>query len=186
MKYHKKIVGEKVYLSPISVDDTEAFLKWINDEEVTVYLTALPDIYSLLKEEDFVEKTAKDNNTFSIVDKQTDKLIGNCSYFGESFINRTAEIGIMIGEKDYWSKGYGSDALKLLLDFGFRVRNYNSLTLRVLAINKRAIACYEKVGFKKSGVQREAVIFGDKKIDVIHMDILTSEHKTDYLDKYFN
>lgn len=186
MKYYKKITGEKVYLSPISADDTETFLKWLNDEEVAVNLTAMPDLFSLSNEKGFVEELAKNNNTFSIIDAQTDKLIGNCGFVNERQVHRTAEIGIIIGEKDYWSKGYGSEALKLLLDFGFKVRNYNNIALYVHSYNKRAIACYEKAGFKKQGVKREALMFGDRKFDLIYMDILSPEHKTDYLSKYFD
>jgi len=179
MAHYKKLVGEKIYLSPISMDDVETFMRWINDSEVTQYTTLHHQIFSLLMEKDAVERLAKSGNTFSIIDKETNRVIGNCSYFAENALNRTAEIGIMVGDKDYWSRGYGSDALRTLLDFGFNVRNYHNICLRVISFNERAIACYEKVGFKRNGIMREVITRGNKKYDLIYMDILVTEWNLD-------
>ena len=176
MAHYKKLVGEKVYLSPVSMDDVEPFLRWVNDIEVSKYITISHRIYSEVLEKEAVEKMARSGNTFAIVDKETDKVIGNCAFLKENLLNRTVEIGIMIGEKDYWSRGYGADALRLLINFGFNVRNYHNICLRVVSFNERAIACYEKVGFKRQGVAREAVIHGNKKYDLIYMDILATEY----------
>jgi RimJ/RimL family protein N-acetyltransferase len=175
MAHYKKLIGEKVYLSPVSMDDVDIFMKWVNDGEVVKYIAIENRIFSLLLEKEAVEKMAKGGNTFTIVDLDTDKVIGNCSFFGENTLNRTAEIGIMIGEKDYWGKGYGADALRCMLEFGFNVRNYHNVCLYAVSFNERAIACYEKVGFKRQGVCRESVIRGSKKYDLIYLDILATE-----------
>lgn len=176
MAHYKKLVGEKVYLSPISMDDIPTFMRWVNDMEVTQFVSLSHRVYTEVLEKEAVERLAKSGNTFTIVDKETDKVIGNCDFLGDNMLNRTAEIAITIFEKDYWSKGYGADALRTLLDFGFKVRNYHNICLRVLAFNSRAIACYEKVGFKRQGVQREVIIRGNEKHDLIYMDILASEY----------
>ena len=177
MAYYKRVVGEKVYLSPISTDDADIFMGWINDPEIAHTTTFYSRVISLAEEKEFVESSlAKGGNNFSIVTLKDDKLIGNCGFVGIDEINRTAEIGIMIGEKDHQNMGYGTDALRLLLKFGFENRNYNNISLKVYSFNKRAIACYEKVGFKRQGVLREAIIRGNKKYDMIYMDILASEH----------
>jgi len=84
----------------------------------------------------------------------------------------------MIGEKSEWSKGYGQDALRLLLDYGFNILNLSSIELVVHEDNARAIRCYEKLGFKMMGRQREAKINGTRKIDVLLMDILASEFES--------
>ena len=151
-------------------------MNWVNDLEVGHFTSFHAQNISYLNEVEALESLAKDGNHFSIITQEKDKVIGNCSFFNVDPINRSAEIGIVIGEKDYWGLGYGSEALKLLLKFGFEHRNYNNIHLRVYAFNERAIASYEKVGFKKQGVFREALIRGNKKYDMVYMDILADEY----------
>ena len=176
MAHYKRVIGDLVYLSPISLEDIDIFMKWVNDPEMAYFTTFYTQIISLSSEKETVESLAKGGNTFSIVTQKGNKVIGNCSFFHIDETNRTAEIGIIIGEKDHWGIGYGSDALHLLLKFGFEHRNYNNICLHVYSFNERAIACYEKVGFKRQGICREALIRGDKKYDLIYMDILADEY----------
>ncbi|MEJ6951695.1 GNAT family N-acetyltransferase [Natronospora cellulosivora (SeqCode)] len=175
MKYFKKIVGDRIYLSPISLDDVEQFTEWLNDIELTINLTLSTQIFTLEKEKEILDKLSKEGYNFSIVDKSNDELLGNCGLLNVNQINRNAEVGIFIGNKNYWNKGYGTEAMNLLLDYSFNLLNLNSIFLRVHAFNKRAINCYKKCGFKEIGVRREAYIFGGKKYDQIYMDILASE-----------
>ena len=176
MAHYKRLVGEKVYLSPISTEDMDLFMKWVNDPEIGYTTTFHPRVISLTQERDFVDSLARNGNTFSIVTIDGDRVIGNCSFFRVDDINRHAEIGIIIGERDMHGKGYGTDALGLLVKFGFENRNYNNISLHVYDFNTRGIACYEKVGFKKQGVQREVIIRGNEKHDMLYMDILADEY----------
>lgn len=84
-------------------------------------------------------------------------------------------LAALIGEKSEWSKGLGQDALRLLLDYGFNILNLNSIELIVHEDNVRAIRCYEKLGFQVMGRQCEVKINGTRKLDVLMMDILSSE-----------
>jgi RimJ/RimL family protein N-acetyltransferase len=186
MAHYKKLIGEKVYLSPVSTDDFELFMQWVNDMEITQYVSMSQRIFSELLEKEAIEKMAKGENSFTIVDLATDKVIGNCSYLHVDNLHRRAEVGIMVGDKEYWSRGYGSDAMRLLLEFGFCVRNYNKISLGVLDFNERAINCYEKVGFKRQGVLREHIIRGNKRFDIIQMDILASEFFAEYRGDLLN
>jgi len=181
MAHYKRLASEKVYLSPISTDDIDIFTNWVNDPEVAHTMTFYTRVISLIQEKEFIESLARSGNAFSIVTQENNKLIGNCSFFRINETNRTAEIGIMIGEKDYLNKGYGTDALRLLLKFGFENRNYNNISLYVYSFNERAIACYKKVGFKQQGVCREALIRGNKKYDLLYMDILADEYFSNLL-----
>jgi RimJ/RimL family protein N-acetyltransferase len=175
--HYKKLVGEKVYLSPVSTDDWQLFDKWHNDYELTFLLHGgRSDVSPPATGSESLEKRAKDKNAFTIGDKETDIAIGTCEFNYEDSANRNAKIGIKIGEREFWSRGYGGDAIRLMLDFGFNVRSYNSICLNVYEYNKRGIACYEKVGFKRQGVWRETLQRGEIRYDGFYYDILASEY----------
>lgn len=177
MRYFRKIVGERIYLSPVNPEDAEKYAEWINDLNVSIYLTSAPKVYSLQKEKEILEHISKEGYCFAIIDSEKDKLIGNIGLEDVDFIDRKAVLGIFIGDKEYWNKGYGTEAIGLLLDFSFNLLNLNSIMLIVHAFNKRAIRCYEKCGFKLIGKRREAYIIGPEKFDEYYMDILASEFK---------
>ena len=171
MKYFQKMTGEKCYLSPMNMEDTEQFTRWLNDQEVVQYLDIAHINVSLPAEEKAMQRLINEH-TYSIIDKKTDSLIGNCGLSDINHLNRTATVGIFIGNKDYWGKGYGTEALQLLLDYGFNTLNLRNIMLCVYSFNERARACYEKIGFKKIGVRRKALFRNGKEHDIIFMDIL--------------
>ena len=177
--YFRKLTGEKCYLSPIDVNDAEKFTEWLNDLEVTEHLRLYPEIISIEKEKEFLGKLSKEHN-YSIIDNETDELIGNCGFVGIDHLNQTAETGIFIGNKKYWDRGYGMEALGLLLDYGFKALNLHNIFLRVYSFNERARKCYEKIGFKIIGKKREALLRGKERHDIIFMDILHNE----FYEKY--
>jgi len=184
MKYYKKLIGEKCYLSPISIEDAEQYVEWINDLEVTKNLLMSSQQITLEKEREILSDMSKNRSqVFGIIDKATDKLIGNCSLFRINNLNRKAEFGIFIGDRKYWNKGFGTEATKLILDYGFNILNLNNIMLEVFSFNKRAIKSYEKVGFKMIGKRREAIIFGENKYDEIYMDILAKGFESVYIEK---
>lgn len=82
---------------------------------------------------------------------------------------------IFIAEKDYFSNGYGTAAIKLILDYGFNYINLHSINLTVMEFNPRAIRCYEKCGFKEYGRQRKCKFINGKYYDSVCMDILVDE-----------
>ena len=178
-KYFRKMTGKKCYLSPIDVNDAERFTEWLNDLEVTQHLTLYPHIISVESEKGFLEKLSKEHN-YSIIDINTNELIGNCGYVNLDHINQTAEIGIFIGNKEYWSRGYGKEAMSLLLDYGFKALNLHNVFLRVYSSNKRAIKCYEKIGFITIGKNREALLRNGERHDIILMDILQKDFSEMY------
>lgn len=182
MKYFKKVVGNRIYLSPINPEDVEKYTEWLNDFDVIVNMTISNSVISMLTEKEMLEKLSKEGYNFAIVDAAKNELIGNCSLVYVDNIHRKAELGIFIGNKEYWGRGYGPEAIELLLNFGFNVLNLNNVILRVFEFNKRAIKCYEKCGFKLIGMRRESVIYGDKKYGEYYMDILASEFKANLVD----
>ncbi len=187
MKYFKKIIGEFCYLSPINPDDASQYAEWLNDLEITKFLAISHHQLNIMRERAILEEMIKNNSQiFGIVDKKTDKLIGNCSLFDVNHRSRKAELGIFIGAKDYWNKGYGTEAVKLILDYGFNILNLQNIIIKVYEFNKRAIAVYQKAGFRIIGSRRESKIFSGKKYDEIYMDILATEFESVYVQKVMN
>ena len=183
MPFYKKLVGEKCYLSPCSVDDAVKWTKWDNDLEVTIPLgDEAYTPYSLAKMQDILNDIVRQqSHIFDIVDLESDKLIGRCMLFNVNHVDRNAMLGIVIGEKSYWGRGYGQEAIRLLLDYGFSLLNLNSVMLGTFAFNERAIHCYKKVGFCEIGHRRQARIIAGKKFDAILMDILAEEFESPYV-----
>lgn len=173
------IYGERVRLRANEREDVAKFHKWINDPEVTRGL-ALYLPMSMADEENWFDNLSKrDPNekplAIEIRKGKAWKLIGNCGVFGIELTHRSGELGIMIGNKSEWDKGYGSEAMTLLLRHTFETLNLNRAFLRVYADNVRAVRSYEKAGFVLEGRLREAVYKHGKYDDVLIMSVLRSE-----------
>lgn len=172
--YYKKLTGEKCYLSPIDVEDAPIFTEWLNDMELTRYLTLATYNITIGGEREALVRLSKEHN-YSIIALDTEKLIGNCGLMDLDQINRSAELGIFIGNKEYLSKGYGTEALRLLIDYAFNYLDLENILLKVYSFNERAIRCYEKVGFRKIGIRRNAIRRERKNYDIVLMDIVPSD-----------
>lgn len=181
MKYFKKLLGEKIYLSPRNTEDVEKFTEWMNDFHTTDYTGRSAYIITLEGEKKYFEENIDKNYNFFIVTLDTDKLIGTVGLEDYNAINRTATLGIFIGDKEVRNKGYGTEAIRLILDYGFNYLNLNNIKLDVMEFNERAIACYKKCGFKEYGRRRKAEFVNGKYYDRISMDILAEEFENSYI-----
>lgn len=181
MKYLKKLVGERIYLSPRNPEDYEVMAKWMNDFAVTDYLVRSNKVTSLASEKEFLEKSKDAEAAFVIVTLKEDKPIGVISLEEIKHVQQIAEAGIAIGEEEYRSKGYGTEAMKLLLDYGFNYLNLHNINLGVLDANERAIKCYKKCGFKEYGRRHECEYINGKRYGTIYMEILKDEFTGDYI-----
>ncbi|MBI5943912.1 MAG: GNAT family N-acetyltransferase [Chloroflexi bacterium] len=173
------IFGQHLRLRAIEREDLKKFHAWVNDPEVTRGLAMfLPK--SMTEEEEWFNSLAKydaKERPFAMDARKGKgwKLIGNCGVFKVDAVNRSAELGIMIGDKSEWDKGYGAEAMTLLLRHCFETLNLNRAFLRVYADNIRAVRSYEKDGFVLEGRLREAVYKFGKYEDVLLMSVLRSE-----------
>lgn len=182
MKYFKKLVGERIYLSPMNVEDAEKYVEWFSDFKVTDGIGRSSNLLTIEAEKEWINNELKGNNlNFAIVNLENNKLIGNSSIMNINHKNRIAEVGIFIGDESNRNKGYGAETLNLLLDYGFNYLNLNNIMLTVKSFNERAIKCYEKVGFKEFGRRRESYFLNGKYYDDVHMDILVNEFKGSYI-----
>lgn len=185
MGYSKQIIGSKCYLSPLETSAAEKVAEWLNDLKVQMNFDA---VYNLTAEEEtyYIPEARKVSRIFGIVEIKTGKLIGVTGLHEIDHVSRHAMLGIYIGDSDYRNNGYGTEAVKLILDFGFNMLNLNNIALFVIEFNKRAVKVYEKCGFKHAGVKRKSKIFGDEKYDMLMMDILYDEFKSVYVKKVLN
>ena len=172
------IVGDKVRLRPLEREDLPRCVEWFSDPEVRRHLTVyLP--FSLAQEERWYEGLLNQLERLETVLMAIETLegvhIGNLGLHAIDWKNRSAELGITIGEKAYWGQGCGTDAIRTLLRLGFEEMNLHRIFLRVDVDNARAIRCYEKVGFRREGTSRDAVFRDGRYYDQYVMSILESE-----------
>lgn len=178
MKYFKKIVGERIFLSPMSIEDAEIYTKWMNDENVLKYIHQMHKLNNIQSEKEWIENNGKNGDyNFAIIKNDGEELLGNCGIMNINYIDRTATLGILIGEDINRNKGYGSEAIKLLTDYCFNVLNLHNINLNVFSFNERAIACYRKVGFKEYARRHEAYFFKGEYHDIISMEILEKDYR---------
>ena len=109
--------------------------------------------------------------------------VGNTAFISILEIDRCAEIGIMLGEKSWWNKGYGTETMRAMLRHGFETLNLHRIWLQVYSNNKRGIRAYEKAGFQHEGVYREGHYQAGRYHDVFLMSVLRQEWDSQYLVK---
>ncbi len=173
--------GEKIKLRAHKKEDMKKIYDFLNDYELkSVYDTdvAFPSSMEQI-EKNYNEETVEDGGkySFAIEDLETGKYIGSCIITEVDFIARFAKVGIIIGDKNFLGKGFGSDAMKTLINFIFKEMNMNKVKLEVFSHNLRAIKSYEKCGFKVDGALREEGFKDGAYRDLILMSILKREWK---------
>jgi RimJ/RimL family protein N-acetyltransferase len=165
--------GERIYLRPLEVEDAEALQVFLNDPEVTRTLGRYLPL-SKKQEEDWLGNLGKHERDIGlgIVRKDQDRLIGSVGLHLPNLKDHRARFGIGIGDKASWNQGFGTEATKLIVRYGFETLNLHRIELDVVAFNPRAIRVYEKAGFKQEGVLREAWYRDGRYWDLIVMGIL--------------
>ncbi len=177
MPHTIKLAGDLCALAVLRPEYAEDFSRWQNDPAVTVPLgdeahTPWPLAATAAGIENAI---SRGEHVFGVVDRAGDRLIGRVLLFNVNLVDRTAMCGIFIGEADYRGRGYGAEALRLLLDYAFNLLNLQSVMLGVLEFNTPALRCYEKVGFRPIGRRRQARTIAGRSYDEIYMDILAEE-----------
>ncbi len=170
--------GEKVQLAAIQREYLPKYVEWLNDWEVSQLLApGIPYPLNIEDETEWFEerKKRKESFVFAILTLAENKLIGNCGLHNVDLKNRSAVFGIFIGDKNYWGKGYGTDATRTILRYGFEQLGLNRVELWVYDFNPRAIRAYEKAGFRREGVRRQGLYRNGAFHDEIMMGVLREE-----------
>lgn len=173
------IYGKRIRLRRAEREDMARFVAWLNDPEVVQGLSQLLPL-SQAEEELWYEKTLErpaEERPLTIEIRQEEgwHTIGNSGFHNLDWRNRSAEIGIFIGDKSYWNQGYGTETMQLLLEIAFDTLNLHRVYLRVFEDNSRAIRAYEKAGFVLEGRMRQAEFRRGTYRDVLLMSVLRTE-----------
>jgi len=180
MEVFKKIFieGERIYLREVQPADVgETYLHWLNDKEVVQYteIRFRPNTREELQS--YVERMANDPKYLflAIVAKENDKHIGNVKAGPINSFHRFADVGIIIGEKDYWGKGLAAEAIKLVVDYAFNKLHLHKLTAGCYANNLGAVKSFEKAGFQREGLLKKHYLCEGKYVDRVCLGIICPE-----------
>jgi RimJ/RimL family protein N-acetyltransferase len=170
------VEGRLVRLTALRDQDAEAMFEWINDRELVVLNAPFKPV-SLNEHRGWFERiqSALDVEIFGIRRRADDALIGSCQLNGIDTVRRRASLQIRIGERDAWGKGYGTEAVGLLVEHAFRDLGLRQVALKVFAHNERAIRTYTKVGFREIGVRTGGTVIEGEPVDVVEMAIEATE-----------
>lgn len=172
--------GDLVQLRELRESDLEQLVRWWNEPEPKplLSLTVQPKPAAAVREM-YQEWSANDSDSsagFSVVDRESGSLVGHVAIFGIDTRVRAGTLGVVIGG-DQTGRGYGTDAVRVIVNYGFEELNLNRIELRVFAYNSRAIATYRKVGFVEEGRRRQVTFHGGKYYDDVIMSLLAEEYR---------
>jgi len=167
--------GEKVRLRPVKPQDLKRFAEWLQDAEVRRWLAALDEAPTLEEEIEWYEDTrANPDNVLWAIETLDGRLIGTCELRVTPRADR-AELGIAIQDKSRWNSGYGTDAVRLVLEYGFEDLDLNRIELTTDEDNVRGRRCYEKCGFVEEGLLRQHRRVEGRFSNTIMMSVLREE-----------
>lgn len=175
------LCGERLYLRPVEKDDSAYLRTWSNDPEMRC-LTGEVTPMSQSAAEKYCEhvQTAEDRVWLMMVVKENERVIGETGLLRIFYPWRTADLSIMIGDRYARGKGYGKEAILLMLDYAFGALALHRIAIGVVGFNERALRFYEKVGFKREGIQRDGYFYNHQFSDFVMMSILEDEYRALY------
>lgn len=166
------LYGEKVTLRPFKKEDLERATEFENDVELRLLAQIDPPVpWTLERQEAIFERQQKEEPVAWFAIEADGQYIGKCGLNNFRQSDQTCELGIEIGDKAYWGKGYGRDAVNLLLDYAFRLRNVRKVSLATSSHNERAIRAYLRCGFVEEGRLREQQWCNGRYVDWVFMGI---------------
>jgi len=173
----KKIYGERIYLRQLTEADASSnYSSWLNDHEVNKYLATRKITINELRK--YIKEKNASGSCLLLGIFCKEEHIGNIKLEAIDHKKGTAEMGILIGNKNYWGKGIGKEATKLVLDYAFGELNLNEICLGVVSGNKAAIKLYEDVGFETRKINKKARNHDGVVFDEIIMTIRNDKYKT--------
>lgn len=166
--------GRKVYLRQYKELDIKYWYRWFNDADVTKHMDQgrFPNTYS--KQSEYLKKMLASSGDLqlAIVYKNGNRLVGTVGLHSIDYINRNADISIIIGDKKYWGKKIGKEAVYLLVRHAFNSLNLHKLTAGMVENNKASYKLFASLGFKKEGLLKDQVYLYGNYMNVIRLGLL--------------
>ena len=172
------LAGERIYLRPLEVEDvTDEYLHWMNDVELAKFIPAMTFPGTRKAVQDYVAREVANPTVIflAIVVKKTGQHVGNIKLGPINWIDRNAEYGILVGDAPSRSKGYGSEAVRMILSYAFDILNLYKIFATSLASNKVAIRSYEKIGLSVEATVKEKRFVEGRYEDVVWMGVTRNE-----------
>jgi RimJ/RimL family protein N-acetyltransferase len=172
------IIGKKVCLRPVELEDLDLFCRCVNNPEVRYsFFIAFPT--NRVRQEEFIRTLYKEKDfvIFTIVTKTQNIPIGHAAFHRIDLVSRAATFGIIIGDSKYWGKGYGSEVTQLMVEYGFQTLGLNRIQLHVWSENIAGMKAYKSAGFKQEGLLRQAMFHEGNFCDFYVMSILREEYQ---------
>ncbi len=169
------IEGRQIYLREVRMSDAnENYYKWLNNPEINLYLESRYVPQSLESISNYVKNRdgKQDEVFFAICWRNNSKHIGNIKLGPVNWIHRRADIGLLIGEKDYWKKGVATEAIQLVADYAKRVLNLHKITASCHSTNVGSIKSFQKVGFETEGKRKKHSFVNGEYIDTVFLGLL--------------
>lgn len=176
--HHPFLVTDRIYLRRIEREDINGnYFQWLNDQNITRWMRQgiLPNSHESMMAFYEDQAMSKADVVFAIILKEQDRHIGNIGLHSVNYMFRSAEIGIIIGETDCWGKGYAAEAISLLVGHCFMRLNLNRLAAGAVDKNIGSIRAFEKAGFSKEGVARQAYFCEGGYHDCVNLSLLHNE-----------
>jgi len=165
----------QVRLRPVTEADLPDYVRWLNDPEVTQFLSMEPGQVTLEGEREWLARQQAPDSPHHVWAVTVDgRHVGNCALDLDER-QPTATMGLHIGEKSYWGRGFGTTVVSRVLEVAFRDHHLERVQLSAWAFNRRAIHCYEKCGFRREGASLRAVLKGGRWIDKVDMGLLRAD-----------
>lgn len=171
-------MGERVTLRALEREDLPLIRKWANDPEIRALTGEVTPMSAAAAEAYFARiQQDRDRIWFIIVARETGRAIGECGLLRLFYPWRNTDLSIILGEKDAWGQGYGTEAINLLLDYAFGALALHRVSIGVVGFNERALRFYEKIGFRREGVQRDGYYHNHKFSDFVMLSLLEDEFR---------
>lgn len=167
----------RIYLRALEPEDYKTSINWRKDDEIWGMLGGTKYFVSEAYEKKWVEDTIFNSRDMklAVCEKETNKYIGNVYATDIDLINRSCTTGLLIGDREYWSKGYGSEAYRLLLDYLFNERNLNRAQAFVLESNVASLKMHQKVGYRIEGTLRQSAYKNGRYQNQVLLSILKED-----------
>lgn len=175
---HGFLAGEKVLLRPFEAEDMEHMIRWYNQPELRALIG---QVYPETKHsaEDWFERLCTDRSRvwFAVVRQSDGVVVGEAGLLRMDFPWKTTDLTMIIGDESARGQGLGTEAIVLLMDYAFGYLGFHRIAIGVVGFNDKALRFYEKVGFRREGIQRDGYFYRHKFHDFVMMSILEDEFR---------